>query len=95
MTLEKLAINELFAQVFGYESSRGAKPGSGTILEFCWVAGLPTKENLMVGNTLAGRGAGYRLVVAVLTGASQESLMAPLTNIALPSIAELPKLLVC
>jgi hypothetical protein len=48
-----------------------------------------------VGNTLAGRGAGYRLVVAVLTGASQGSLMAPLTNIALPSIAKLPKLLVC
>jgi hypothetical protein len=52
----------------------------------------------MVGNSLtdlhAKRSAGYRLVMVVLTRASEESLLVTLASIALPCIAELPKLLV-
>ena len=57
-------------------------------------SGFAYQRKLKGGQHPSGRGARYQLVVAVLTGASQESLMAPLTNIALPSIAELPKLLI-
>jgi phosphoglycolate phosphatase len=35
LTLEKLAIDDLFDQVFGHDTGHGAKPESGMNLEFC------------------------------------------------------------
>jgi phosphoglycolate phosphatase len=97
LTLEKLAIGDLFDQVFGYDTGHGAKPEPGMILEFCRVAGLSANEVAMVGDSPAdlnaGRAAGCGLVVAVLTGASGEGLLAPLADVVLPSIAELPEFL--
>jgi phosphoglycolate phosphatase len=97
LTLEKLAVSDLFDQVHGYDSGHGAKPEPGMILEFCRAAGLPANEVAMVGDSPAdlhaGRNAGCGLVIAVLTGASEEELLAPMADIVLPSIAELPEAL--
>jgi phosphoglycolate phosphatase len=97
LTLEKLGISDLFDQVHGYDSGYGAKPEPGMILEFCRVVGMEPSEVAMVGDSPAdlnaGRAAGCGMVIAVLTGASDTDLLAPLADRVLPSIASLPDLL--
>lgn len=97
LTLDKLGVADLFDQVHGYDSGHGAKPEPGMILEFCRVSKLDPAQVVMVGDSPAdmdaGRKAGCGLVVAVLTGASGEHVLAPLADIVLPSIAKLPSLL--
>jgi phosphoglycolate phosphatase len=97
LTLDKLGVSDLFDQVHGYDSGHGAKPEPGMILEICRAFELKPAEVAMVGDSPAdmdaGRAAGCGLVVAVLTGASGEDVLAPLADIVLPSIASLPSLL--
>ena len=97
LMLAKLGVSDLFDQVHGYDSGHGAKPEPGMILEFCRVADLDPSEVAMVGDSPAdldaGRAAGCGMVVAVLTGASDADLLAPLADEVLPSIADLPGLL--
>jgi phosphoglycolate phosphatase len=97
LTLDKLGVRDLFDLVHGYDSGYGAKPEPGMILEFCRASGLRPSEVVMVGDSAAdldaGRAAGCGMVVAVLTGASEEAVLAPLADQVIPSIAALPGLL--
>ena len=97
LTLERLGVADLFDLVLGYDSGHGAKPEPGMILEFCRARELAPAQVAMIGDSPAdldaGRAAGCGLVVAVLTGASDQELLAPLADHVLQDISELPKLL--
>lgn len=97
LTLKQLGIHELFDSVMGYDSGFGAKPDPAMILEFCRAQALSPSQVAMVGDSPAdldaGRSAGCGLVVAVLTGASDRDLLAPLADDVLASIADLPEIL--
>jgi phosphoglycolate phosphatase len=97
LTLDKLGVSDLFDQVHGYDSGHDAKPAPGMILEICRAFELEPAAVAMVGDSPAdmdaGRAAGCGLVVAVLTGASGEDVLAPLADIVLPSIKRLESFL--
>jgi phosphoglycolate phosphatase len=97
LTLEQLGVGDLFDLVLGYDSGHGAKPEPGMILEFCRALDLPPDAVAMVGDSPAdldaGRVAGCGLVVAVLTGASDRVLLAPMADHVLNDISELPGIL--
>jgi len=94
LTLDRLSIAAYFTTTHGYDSGHGAKPDPGMILEFCRVTGLDPSETAMVGDSPAdldaGRAAGCGLTVAVLTGTSDAEFLAPLADVVLDSIADLP-----
>lgn len=97
LTLEKLGVCDLFDRILGYDSGHDAKPEPGMILEFCRALDLSPAVVAMIGDSPAdldaGRSAGCGLVVAVLTGASDRALLAPLADHVLTDISELPNIL--
>jgi phosphoglycolate phosphatase len=86
-------ITDCFDFIAGYDSGHGAKPGPGMCLAFAAVCGLPPARVAMVGDSRhdleAGRAAGMR-TVAVLTGIARAHDLAPLADVILPNIGELP-----
>jgi len=82
-----------FDFIAGYDSGHGHKPGPGMVLAFAAHVGLAPHAVAMVGDSAhdmgAARAAGA-LAVAVLTGPASEADLAPLADVVLPSIADLP-----
>ncbi len=91
--LERAGILDAFAFVAGYDSGFGGKPAPGQLQGFCEATGLTPDHCVMVGDSLhdlrAGQAAGMR-TVGVLTGPAPAEELAPLADVVLPSIAELP-----
>jgi phosphoglycolate phosphatase len=83
-----------FAFVAGYDSGHGLKPGPGMVLAFAEHVGLEPDAVAMVGDSVhdlgAARAAGAALAVGVLTGPAREADLAPLADVVLPSIVDLP-----
>lgn len=83
----------LFDFIAGYDSGYGGKPGAGQLDAFARAVGAPPSACVMVGDSrhdlVAARAAGMR-PVGVLTGAAGAEALAPLAEVVLPSIAELP-----
>jgi phosphoglycolate phosphatase len=78
----------------GADSGYGAKPGPGMVVAFCAAQGLNPAEVAVVGDAVhdlaMGRAAGVGLTVGVLSGTSGREDLAPLADIVIESIAELP-----
>ncbi|MGJ8596411.1 HAD family hydrolase [Sulfitobacter sp.] len=91
--LTSAGVTGLFDFIAGYDSGHGAKPGPGPLLAFAKAVNLPPEQIVMVGDSThdlhAGRAAGMR-TVAVLTGAADASALAPLADVVLRDIGEIP-----
>jgi phosphoglycolate phosphatase len=83
-----------FAFIAGYDSGHGLKPGPGMVLAFAEAVDLAPEEVAMIGDSVhdlgAARAAGAALAVGVLTGPAGPEDLAPLADVVLPSIRELP-----
>ncbi|EAR49430.1 HAD-superfamily hydrolase, subfamily IA, variant 1 family protein [Oceanicola granulosus HTCC2516] len=86
-------IVEAFDFIAGADSGHGAKPGPGQLHAFCAATGRRAGACVMVGDSshdmLAGRQAGMTCV-AVLTGPAERADLAPLADVVLESVADLP-----
>lgn len=95
--LSEVGALDRFDFIAGYDSGHGLKPGPGMVLAFCERTGLDPSEIAMIGDSIhdlgAGRSAGAALVVGVLTGPAPESELAPLADMVLASIEDLPNAL--
>lgn len=95
--LTEVGALDRFDFIAGYDSGHGLKPGPGMVLAFCERTGLDPSEVAMIGDSIhdlgAGRSAGAALVVGVLTGPAPESELAPMADMVLGSIAQLPDIL--
>ncbi len=82
-----------FDFIAGYDSGHGLKPGPGMVLAFAAHVGIEARAVAMVGDSAhdmgAARAAGA-LAVAVLTGPATEADLAPLADVVLRSIVDLP-----
>ncbi|MGB0410353.1 MAG: HAD family hydrolase [Pikeienuella sp.] len=92
--IKALGVADRFDFVAGYDSGWGLKPGPGMPEAFASHIGANTSEVVMVGDSIhdleAGLSAKCALVVGVLTGPATERDLAPLADIVLPSVADLP-----
>lgn len=91
--LGQFDLQEYFAFIAGMDSGFGSKPEAGQLHGFCAHTGLEPAECVMVGDSLhdlhAGRAAGMR-TIGVLTGPAEEGELAPVADVVLPSIMDLP-----
>ena len=91
--LTSVGIIDRFDFIAGYDSGHGPKPGPGMVQAFLAQTGLPPASVAMIGDSThdlqAGRGAGAH-TVGVLTGTATSATLAPLADVILPSIADLP-----
>ena len=91
--LSDAGVADYFDFIAGYDSGHGAKPGAGPLLAFARAVGHPPGACAMVGDSLhdlhAARAAGMR-AVGVLTGIASRAELAPMADVVLPSIADLP-----
>ncbi|MCX7566464.1 HAD family hydrolase [Sulfitobacter sp. F26169L] len=91
--LDAAGVTQMFDFVAGYDSGYGGKPAAGQLLAFAAAVDLPPEQVVMVGDSThdlnAGRAAGMR-TVAVLTGAAKADVLAPLADVVLRDIGEIP-----
>jgi len=89
-TAERLGIAPHLSATVGYDSGHGAKPAPGMIRAVQAQWGLPPEHTAMIGDSpadlLAGRAAGCGLVIGVLSGASDRSVLEPLADLVLADI---------
>ena len=87
-------ILHLFDFVAGADSGYGAKPDPRMGLAFCQAVGLAREEVAVVGDAVhdlaMGRAAGLGLTIGVLSGTSARDDLAPLADLIVASVAELP-----
>lgn len=88
-----LGLAELLPHVFGYDSVPNPKPAPDSVFAFAAAVGVRPDEVVMVGDNRhdmeMARAAGA-MAVGVLTGNSALHDLAPLADVVLPSIRELP-----
>ncbi|WP_299024029.1 HAD family hydrolase [uncultured Sulfitobacter sp.] len=91
--LDGAGVTGLFDFIAGYDSGYGGKPAAGQLLAFAAAVDLPPEQIVMVGDSThdlhAGRTAGMR-TVAVLTGGAVADQLAPLADVVLRDIGEIP-----
>lgn len=96
-TAKVLGIAEHVEFIAGYDSGHGVKPNAGMFLAFCAAVGLAPDTVAMVGDNRhdmeMGRAAGAGMTIAVLSGTGTRETLAPVADICLESIADLPALL--
>jgi phosphoglycolate phosphatase len=86
-------VTDLFDFIAGYDSGFGGKPAPGQLLAFAQAVDVSPEHCVMVGDSThdlhAGRAAGMR-TIAVLTGAATAQTLAPLADVVLRDIGEIP-----
>jgi len=91
--LDQAGVTGLFDFIAGYDSGYGGKPAAGQLLAFAQAVGMSPDQIAMVGDSThdlhAGRTAGMR-TIAVLTGAAKAPALAPLADVVLNDIGEIP-----
>lgn len=91
--LQTAGILDCFDFVAGFDSGYGAKPDAAPLLAFCEQQSLTPARVAMVGDSthdlLAGRNAGM-VTIGVLTGIATEADLAPLADVVLRNIGDLP-----
>jgi phosphoglycolate phosphatase-like HAD superfamily hydrolase len=92
-TLEWLGVLDQVAFIACADDSYPFKPAPEAIWAACEATGVPLERTVMVGDSttdmLMGQRAGVGLRVAVLTGAMESNVLAPLADIVLKSIGEI------
>ncbi len=93
--LETAGVADRFDFIAGYDSVPTPKPAPDMILAFAAAVDAPLSEVAMVGDSpfdiAAARSAGCGAAIAVLTGPTPASTLAPLADAVLPSIEALPR----
>lgn len=91
--LDKAGVTDLFDFIAGFDSGYGGKPAPGQLLAFAAAMGLDPRDCAMVGDSLhdlsAARAAGMT-AIAVLTGIAGRDVLAPMADVVLGSVADLP-----
>lgn len=82
-----------FDFIAGYDSGFGGKPEPGQLLGFAAQTGIAVEASAMVGDSThdleAGRAAGMK-TIGVLTGVAGREELAPLSDVVLETIADIP-----
>lgn len=93
-TLLTLGIAQLFEAAYGYDAVANPKPAPDTILAFSDLTGLRPAEIAMVGDNRhdleMARAGGCGLAVGVLSGTGTRRSLAPIADVVLDSVADLP-----
>lgn len=93
-TLLALGIAQMFDAAYGYDAVANPKPAPDTIQAFSDLTGLKPSEIAMVGDNRhdleMAKAGGAGLAVGVLSGTGTRESLAPLADVVLESIAELP-----
>jgi phosphoglycolate phosphatase len=93
-TLLALGIAQMFVAAYGYDAVANPKPAPDTILAFSDLTGLKASEIAMVGDNRhdleMAKAGGAGLAVGVLSGTGTRDSLAPLADVVLDSIIELP-----
>jgi phosphoglycolate phosphatase len=96
-TLATLGIAQLFEAAFGYDAVANSKPAPDTVVAFCDLTGLKPGEVAMVGDNRhdleMARAGGCGLAVGVLSGTGTRDSLAPMADVVLDSVADLPDFL--
>jgi len=94
-TLLALGVAQMFTAVYGYDAVANPKPAPDTIHAFCDLTGLKPAQVAMVGDNRhdleMARAAGAGLSVGVLSGTGTRETLAPMADMLLDSIADLPE----
>lgn len=92
--LAALGVAELLPLVFGYDAVARPKPAPDSVHAFCEAIGAAPREIAVVGDNLhdleMARAAGAGAAVGVLTGNSAAHDLAPLADVVLASVRDLP-----
>jgi len=93
-TLAAFGIADLFVAALGYDSVRNPKPAADACLEFAARAGVEPAEIAVVGDNAhdleMARAAGAGLSIGVLSGNGTSDSLAPLADVVLDSVKDLP-----
>jgi phosphoglycolate phosphatase len=93
-TLLALGIAQMFDAAYGYDAVANPKPAPDTVAAFCDFTGLRPAEIAVIGDNRhdleMARAARAGLAVGVLSGTGTRNSLAPLADVILYSIAELP-----
>lgn len=96
-TLLALGIAQMFDAAYGYDAVANPKPAPDTIHAFADLTGFKTSEIAMVGDNRhdleMARAGGAGLVVGVLSGTGTRETLAPMADVILDSVADLPEFL--
>ena len=96
-TLATLGIAQLFDAAFGYDAVANSKPAPDTVVAFCDLTGLKPSEIAMVGDNRhdleMARAGGCGLAIGVLSGTGTRDSLAPMADVVLDSVADLPDFL--
>jgi phosphoglycolate phosphatase len=96
-TLAGLGIAQLFDAAYGYDAVANPKPAPDTIVAFCDLTGLRASEIAMVGDNRhdleMARAGRCGMAVGVLSGTGTRESLAPLADVILDSIVDLPAFL--
>ncbi len=89
-----LGVAQMFDAAYGYDGVANPKPAPDAIYAFCDLTGLKPSQIAMVGDNRhdleMARAGGAGLAVGVLSGTGTRETLAPLADVVLGSIAELP-----
>jgi phosphoglycolate phosphatase len=93
-TLETFGIGDLFTATLGYDAVPNPKPAADPCLVFAGKAGVTPGEVAVVGDNAhdleMARAAGAGLAIAVLSGNGTRENLAPLADVVLESVSDLP-----
>ncbi|MGE0502177.1 MAG: HAD family hydrolase [Rhizobiaceae bacterium] len=96
-TLSALGIAQMFDAAYGYDAVANPKPAPDAVHAFCDLTGLRPSEIAMVGDNrhdlVMARAAGTGLAVGVLSGTGTSATLAPMADVVLDSVADLPEYL--
>jgi phosphoglycolate phosphatase len=93
-TLLALGVAQMFDAAYGYDGVANPKPAPDAIYAFCDLTGLKPSQIAMVGDNRhdleMARSGGAGLAIGVLSGTGTRETLAPLADVMLGSIADLP-----
>lgn len=96
-TVDVLGLSSDIGFIAGYDSGHGPKPEPGMLLAFAAHLGLEPSEIAMVGDNghdmEMARAAGAGAAIGVLSGTGTRQTLAPLADILIGSVADLPALI--
>ena len=96
-TLSAIGMAQLFDAAYGYDAVANPKPAPDAVIAFCDLTGLKPSEIAMVGDNRhdldMARASGCGLAVGVLSGTGTRESLAPLADVVLASVADLPAFL--
>lgn len=93
--LQSFGLTGIFDAAYGYDSVKRPKPAPDVVHAFAAALSLHTEQIAMVGDNVhdlvTGRNAGAGLVVGVLSGNSRYEDLAPLADLVIESVVDLPE----